>query len=296
MLIIIRANSQGKDFWKIDFKDVIGIKHEPIIEAYKIIESEQVSVNYSDYQLEWGQGSARVKFNNSNNYDIFIKKFVFLGKPLNKTTENSILYTEKTDISDKNTYLKTVSYKYIVSKEQATELAKHTYYNECRDYNKVKLKTNNMPFLELEDVIKLDFKKYVGNYQIIAINQSHEDTELVLKKYSDYEGRSEFIISEISSVDFNSNLHSSSISKENNQIDQTEINTLKEKIQELKNSELNLENEFLELKQNQIKFNEKNEKIVKEIEEFLEFFGPLIEKIPNIMKMLEEYEKVKHNS
>lgn len=99
-----------------------------------------------------------MKFNNSNNYDIFIEKFDFIGKPVFLYNDNSVSYTEIKDLALKNTNLKSIQHKYIVSKEQATMLAKHTFYNECRPYNKIRLRTNNMPFLELEDVIKLDFK------------------------------------------------------------------------------------------------------------------------------------------
>lgn len=238
--IIIRSNTVGQDWWKIEFKDVIDVKREPIIEAYRLQDNVNVDILYSSYELEWNNGNARVKFHNPNNYDIYIKKFAFIGKPINQSNENAILYTENINLNDKNTHLKTVSYKYIVSKLQATEIAKHTYYNECRSYDKVRLKTNNMPFLELEDVINLDFKKYNGKYQIIAINQSHEDTELVLKRYNDYEGREEFIISEISNVNFDSKLISnSSINKEQ----LINLDEVKRSIEELKEKIRILEDE-----------------------------------------------------
>lgn len=48
----------------------------------------------------------RVKFNNPNNYDIFIKKFAFKGKPITKFNENSIFYTEETSLKENETNLK----------------------------------------------------------------------------------------------------------------------------------------------------------------------------------------------
>lgn len=195
--IIIKKNTKGEEWWRIDFNDVIELDKTPIVKAYYLQNEEEKAENYQEYILEWiNERTARLKFNNSKNHDIFIKEFKFLGRPVIKTNENSIFYTEHTKLKDNEVNLKTYSFKHVVNKEQATELAKHTFYNECREYKTIKLRVNNMPFLELEDVINLDFKKYNGQFQIIAINQHHNLTELILKQYEDYQAYNKFIISE----------------------------------------------------------------------------------------------------
>lgn len=194
--IIVRSNTKGIEYWKIEFKNVIEVEKKPIVEAY-VLNNGEKSYDYTDYELEFlTENTARVKFNNNTNQDVYITKFEFMGKPLSIYSNNTVTYTEYKGLTAKDTNLKSVSYKYIVSKAQAISVAKHTFYNECRTYNLIKLRTNNMPFLELEDIIKLDFKKYKGDFQIIAINQHNEYSELVLKEFRDYIADDENIITE----------------------------------------------------------------------------------------------------
>ena len=196
--ILVKKKSKGEDYWRIDFNDVIELNKTPTVEAYFLTDDvRQQETPYTDFILEWiNDRTAKLKFNNRTDKDIFIKKFSFTGRPVTKFNDNSIFYTENKKLTEKNTNIKTVNYNYIVDKTQAIELSKHTFYNECRPYRTIKLRTNNMPFLELEDIIKVDFKKYNGDFQIIAINQTNLYTELVLKEYREYQGNSEFIISE----------------------------------------------------------------------------------------------------
>lgn len=200
--IQVKKKTKGEDFWRIDFHDVVELDKTPIVEAYKIDEKlNPIDINYNNYILEWiNDRTARVKFNNNNDFDIYIKKFAFKGRAITRYNENSIFYTEDTNLQDKQTNLKSVNLKFVSSKGQAIDLAKHTYYNECRPYKTVKLRTNNMPFLELEDVINLDYKKFNGKYQIIAINQTNIYTELILKQYEEYQAYNKFIVSERSSL------------------------------------------------------------------------------------------------
>lgn len=198
----IPKNSEGKEWWKIELNNVVNIERTPQIVAYKIekqTEKEYTTkeVEYTDYELLWEDNglNAKLRFNNKNDYDIFIKEFKIYGNPITNYKDNSILYTEIKGIKDYN--LKQVTNKYINSKELATEIAKHTYYNECRTYSRVKLQTNNMPFLSLEDIVHLDYNKYKGDYQIIAITQTESYTELLLKLYREYQAYAENFITEI---------------------------------------------------------------------------------------------------
>lgn len=239
--VVIKANSVGEEWWKISFDDVIEINKTPNIQAYRLVKKQgskeyiEQTVNYSEFEIEWKDNFARVRFNNSQNFDIYLKTFSFQGKPVETYIDNAITYTEMPNLQEKNTNIKQVQYKYIVSKEQATDIAKHTYYNECRRYNKVKLRTNNMPFLELEDIIKLDFKKYNGDYQIIAITQNNMYTELVLKLYRDYEANPENIITEITSSNIENGINSKV------QITKEEKDKIHETEQKLKRLEQDIE-------------------------------------------------------
>lgn len=283
--IKIPKNSEGKEWWKIELNNVINIERTPHIVAYKIvpapshdnkIEYATEEVKYTDYELVWEDNglNAKLRFNNRNNFDIFIKEFKIYGNPITNFKDNSILYTEIKGIKDYN--LKQVSNKYINSKELATEIAKHTYYNECRTYSRVKLQTNNMPFLSLEDIVHLDYNKYKGDYQIIAITQTESYTELLLKLYREYQAYAENFITEITAKN-NKDLISSKVNitkEEKEKITQNDkaIKELKEKITENDKSIKELK-ETIETIQNDSDKLYRLSKQVSEIVRFLESLG-----------------------
>lgn len=283
--IKIPKNSEGKEWWKIELNNVINIERTPHIVAYKIvpapshdnkIEYATEEVKYTDYELVWEDNglNAKLRFNNRNNFDIFIKEFKIYGNPITNFKDNSILYTEIKGIKDYN--LKQVSNKYINSKELATEIAKHTYYNECRTYSRVKLQTNNMPFLSLEDIVHLDYNKYKGDYQIIAITQTESYTELLLKLYREYQAYAENFITEITAKN-NKDLISSKVNitkEEKEKITQNDkaIKELKEKITENDKSIKELK-ETIETVQNDSDKLYRLSKQVSEIVRFLESLG-----------------------
>lgn len=283
--IKIPKNSEGKEWWKIELNNVINIERTPHIVAYKIvpapshdnkIEYATEEVKYTDYELVWEDNglNAKLRFNNRDNFDIFIKEFKIYGNPITNFKDNSILYTEIKGIKDYN--LKQVSNKYINSKELATEIAKHTYYNECRTYSRVKLQTNNMPFLSLEDIVHLDYNKYKGDYQIIAITQTESYTELLLKLYREYQAYNENFITEITAKN-NKDLISSKVNitkEEKEKITQNDkaIKELKEKITENDKSIKELK-ETIETVQNDSDKLYRLSKQVSEIVRFLESLG-----------------------
>lgn len=283
--IKIPKNSEGKEWWKIELNNVINIERTPHIVAYKIvsapshdnkIEYATEEVKYTDYELVWEDNglNAKLRFNNKNDYDIYIKEFKIYGNPITSFKDNSILYTEIKGIKDYN--LKQVSNKYINSKELATEIAKHTYYNECRTYSRVKLQTNNMPFLSLEDIVHLDYNKYKGDYQVIAITQTESYTELLLKLYREYQAYNENFITEITAKN-NKDLINSKVNitkEEKEKITQNDkaIKELKEKITENDKSIKELK-ETIETVQNDSDKLYRLSKQVSEIVRFLESLG-----------------------
>lgn len=192
--IVIKANSPALEWWKIDFKDSIGINKKPVVKAYKYNGEVKEEIEYNEYILEWLDGrNAKVKFDNSKDYDVYLKEFKFKGQELIEFKNDTVSYSETINtIENKNTL--NINYKYIYSQELALEIAKHTFYNQCRPYNTIKLKTNNIPFLELEDIITLDFNKYKGEYIVISITQTNLDCELVLRQYKEYEANDENFI------------------------------------------------------------------------------------------------------
>lgn len=275
----IPKNSEGKEWWKIELNNVVNIERTPQIVAYKIekqTEKEYTTkeVEYTDYELLWEDDglNAKLRFNNKNDYDIYIKEFKIYGDPITSFKDNSILYTEIKGIKDYN--LKQVSNKYINSKELATEIAKHTYYNECRTYSRVKLQTNNMPFLSLEDIVHLDYNKYKGDYQIIAITQTESYTELLLKLYREYQAYAENFITEITAKN-NKDLMSSKVNitkEEKKKITQNDkaIKELKEIIKTLQDSNNTKLDKITEQLSTFASFIEEYKKIEPKLKEFIE--------------------------
>lgn len=285
--IKIPKNSEGKEWWKIELNNVINIERTPHIVAYMIEkitigtkeEYTTYEVEYTDYELVWEDNglNAKLRFNNRDNFDIFIKEFKIYGNPITNFKDNSILYTEIKGIKDYN--LKQVSNKYINSKELATEIAKHTYYNECRTYSRVKLQTNNMPFLSLEDIVHLDYNKYKGDYQIIAITQTESYTELLLKLYREYQAYNENFITEITAKN-NKDLISSKVNitkEEKEKITQNDkaIKELKEIIKTLQDSN-----------------NTKLDKITEQLSTFASFIQEYKKIEPKLNKIISNYKEI----
>ena len=284
----IPKNSEGKEWWKIELNNVVNIERTPHIVAYKIvpapshdnkIEYATEEVKYTDYELLWEDNglNAKLRFNNKNDYDIYIKEFKIYGDPITSFKDNSILYTEIKGIKDYN--LKQVTNKYINSKELATEIAKHTYYNECRTYSRVKLQTNNMPFLSLEDIVHLDYNKYKGDYQIIAITQTESYTELLLKLYREYQAYNENFITEITAKN-NKDLISSKVNitkEEKEKITQNDkaIKELKEIIKTLQDSN-----------------NTKLDKITEQLSTFASFIQEYKKIEPKLNKIISNYKEI----
>lgn len=301
--IRIKKNSKGKEWWKVEFKDCVNIEKKPLVVAYiltkpephtqvqsqsysssntsnvekKIKDSYKKYIDYKEYELAWEENTqvAKLKFNNSKNYEIFIEKFKFFANPIIKFKNNYIIYTEIKNLTNYN--IKTVDNQYINSKEQATEIAKHTYYNECRAYSRIKLQTNNMPFLELEDVVHLDYNKYKGEYKIIAIKQTNEYTEILLKLYREYEAFEENFITEI-------------VAKNNEDLLNSKSNITKEEKPSESNKEIAKLKSSIEALQNDV--NTKFEKLTEQLSTFASFIQEYKKIEPKLNKIISNYKEI----
>lgn len=280
----IPKNSEGKEWWKIELNNVVNIERTPQIVAYKIekqTEKEYTTkeVEYTDYELLWEDNglNAKLRFNNKNDYDIYIKEFKIYGNPITSFKDNSILYTEIKGIKDYN--LKQVTNKYINSKELATEIAKHTYYNECRTYSRVKLQTNNMPFLSLEDIVHLDYKKYKGDYQIIAITQTESYTELLLKLYREYQAYAENFITEI-------------IAKNNKDLLESKVKINKEEKEKISENDKAIKELKTKIEDLQASTNTKLDKISEQMSAFTSFLEEYKKIEPKLSKIVANFKEV----
>ena len=301
--IRIKKNSKGKEWWKVEFKDCVNIEKKPLVVAYiltkpephtqvqsqsysssntsnvekKIEDSYKKYIDYNEYELAWEENTqvAKLKFNNSKNYEIFIEKFKFFANPIIKFKNNYIIYTEIKNLTNYN--IKTVDNQYINSKEQATEIAKHTYYNECRAYSRIKLQTNNMPFLELEDVVHLDYNKYKGKYKIIAIKQTNEYTEILLKLYREYEAFEENFITEI-------------VAKNNEDLLSSKSKITKEEKPSESNKEIAKLKSSIEALQNDV--NTKFEKLTEQISKFTSFLEEYKKIEPKLKKIVSNFKEI----
>ncbi|WP_288866808.1 hypothetical protein [uncultured Sneathia sp.] len=284
----IPKNSEGKEWWKIELNNVVNIERTPHIVAYKIvpapshdnkIEYATEEVKYTDYELLWEDNglNAKLRFNNKNDYDIYIKEFKIYGDPITSFKDNSILYTEIKGIKDYN--LKQVTNKYINSKELATEIAKHTYYNECRTYSRVKLQTNNMPFLSLEDIVHLDYNKYKGDYQIIAITQTESYTELLLKLYREYQAYAENFITEI-------------IAKNNKDLLESKVKITKEEKEKISENDKAIKELKTIIEDLQASTNTKLDKIAEQMSVFASFLEEYKKIEPKLSKIVANFNEI----
>lgn len=177
--VIIRANTRKSNtYWKIEYitPNVAKIDENIEIKAYRYIdEKKQYIDNYNDYELDFEKMTLR--FWNLNDYDIFIEKFKIYGEPVKEIKDNVVSYSEY-NLEDINYNTLNINNKYINVYYQAQEVAKYKYYENCREYNQYKFETNSLPFLELEDVVTINFRNYNNKIQIQAIEQ-HKDKTII---------------------------------------------------------------------------------------------------------------------
>lgn len=198
--IVVKANSPKiADYWKIELDNVARVNNTPEVIAYKLRGEVREYITYTDFKLDIDTKGGKLWLTNPSEQDIYIEKFLIKGLPFYINEGNKVTYTENKNLDDNNTNLKSFNNEYVLDKRQAKELSKYIYYNECRDYFKISLTTNNLPFLELEQVINVNYLKYQGKYQIVGIVQNNDSTELTLIEYKEYIANDENMITEYAS-------------------------------------------------------------------------------------------------
>lgn len=55
-----------------------------------------------------------------------------------------------------------------------------------------KMRTNSIPFLELQDVVKIDFWKTTADIQLIKITQKQNELEIEAVEYEEYKPNTEY--------------------------------------------------------------------------------------------------------
>lgn len=190
--VIVIANTKKQNlFWKISYitENVTNIDENIEIKVYRYVDGEKQYINnFNNYELDFEKMSLR--FWNDREYDVFIEKFKIYGEPIKEIKNNSVSYTEY-NLDEINYNTLEINNQYINTHKQAREVAKYTYFKNCREYNLYKFEINSLPFLELEDVVTLNFRSYNNKIQIQSIEQHKDKTIIEAIDYEEYESLTE---------------------------------------------------------------------------------------------------------
>nr|DAN82275.1 MAG TPA: hypothetical protein [Bacteriophage sp.] len=188
--VIVKANTVKNDtYWLIEYitTNVRNLDKRPEVKAYKMNHlGAREYINYTDYVIELNENKGKVKFLNPHGFDIFIEKFKLYGEPVFEYEGSNVTYTEKV-LKEHEIELKSIENKYVQELRHAQVTAKYSYFLNCRNVKKFKLVCNSVPFLELEDVIKLKYGEYETKVQITNITQKADSTELELREFQIFE-------------------------------------------------------------------------------------------------------------
>ena len=200
--VTIKANTVGNnDYWKIKFLTdrVVNLNPVPEVKAY-IIKPDLTKeyINYLEYDLKLEDTGGKVKFSNSLNQDIFLEKFKILGQPIKSFDGSNVTYTEK-PLAENQVELLTVSNKYVQEMRLAQELAMYSYFTGCRKSKRYKLKINNAYFLELDQVVELDFMNFKKKLQLKKLSFKRDYIEVEAIEYEEFKPDKEYYYSERSS-------------------------------------------------------------------------------------------------
>ena len=201
--IKVPANTTQNDvFWKMEYMTeyVNNLEQIPEVAAYRAnTDGTKTYISYSNFEMELTNTEGKVKFLNPNNFDIFIEKFKIYGEPIKLYENNTVSYTEKV-LEEHEVELYTFENKYLQELRHAQEVAKYLYYINCRDEKHYKLIVNNVPFLELQDVVTLSFDEKDKEIQIINISQTGSQTEVEAIDFEVYQPESEHFETEKSNL------------------------------------------------------------------------------------------------
>ncbi|WP_064608619.1 fibronectin type III domain-containing protein [Streptobacillus moniliformis] len=184
--INLKPNTPKKDiYWKISYitENVSNIdKNNLEIKAY-YFEDEKTKkyFDFKDYEIDFDKKTLRLW--NDKDKEVFIEKFKIYGIPIKELKDNTVKYSEVKKDNELDYNILNIKNKYINDNRLAVEISKYKYFSNCRKVNTYKLVCNSIPFIELEDVIYLEYEKIKRQVQVVSISQKHNETELELIDY-----------------------------------------------------------------------------------------------------------------
>ena len=183
----------NNEYWQIKYLTdyVNNLEKIPEVTAYiPNSDGTKTYLTYTDYELILDNDGGKIKFFNHTASDIFIEKFKLYGEPIKVYEGNTVTYTEK-NLADHEIELYTYDNKYIQDIRLAQSVARYLYFKNCREKVTHKMRTNSIPFLELQDVIKLDFEDITKEIQLTKITQKQNELEIEAVEYEEYKPNTE---------------------------------------------------------------------------------------------------------
>ncbi len=181
----IKANqSKSNDFYKIGYieENIANIDKDNVeVKVYRYVDKQKQYIDFTDYEIDFDKN--KLRFWNSNDYEVFVEKFKIYGEPIKEFKDNEISYTEKLKGDELEYNILSINNKYINTHKLAQNIAKYKYFLNCREIEKYKFVVNSIPFIELEDVIYLDYCGIKTQVQVVGIIQFENKTELEVIKY-----------------------------------------------------------------------------------------------------------------
>ncbi|MBP9479069.1 MAG: hypothetical protein KBF12_10650 [Sebaldella sp.] len=184
----------NNEYWQIKYLTdyVNNLEKTPEVVAYiPNSDGTKTYIAYTDYELILDNDGGKVKFFNHTASDIFIEKFKIYGEPIKVYTGNKVTYTEK-NLADHEIELHTYENKYVQDIRLAQSVARYLYFKNCREKTTHKMRTNTVPFLELQDVIKLEFEDITKDIQLTKITQKQNELEIEAIEYEEYKPNTEY--------------------------------------------------------------------------------------------------------
>ena len=184
----------NNEYWQIKYltEYVDNLEKTPEVVAYiPNSDGTKTYITYTDYELVLDNDGGKVKFFNHTTSDIFIEKFKLYGEPIKVYEGNTVTYTEK-NLADHEIELYTYDNKYIQDIRLAQSVARYLYFKNCREKTTHKMRTNSIPFLELQDVVKLDFEELTADIQLTKITQKQNELEIEAVEYEEYKPNTEY--------------------------------------------------------------------------------------------------------
>ena len=184
----------NNEYWQIKYLTdyVNNLEKTPEVVAYiPNSDGTKTYIAYTDYELILDNDGGKIKFFNHTDTDIFIERFKLYGEPIKIYEGNTVTYTEK-NLADHEIELYTYDNKYVQDIRLAQSVARYLYFKNCREKTTHKMKMNSIPFLELQDVVKLDFEELTADIQLTKITQKENELEIEAVEYEEYKPNTQY--------------------------------------------------------------------------------------------------------